>query len=79
MGIYPRDRSSKVGFMMSRPLWQRALFSDVPWKDRTLAAKVGIVVGLLLAFAVLQPHVFLPLVFIRYAWRYRKLSKAEQS
>jgi hypothetical protein len=64
--------------MMSRPLWQRALFSDVPWTDRTLAAKVGIVVGLLLAFGFLQPYLFLPLVFIRYAWRYRKLSKAGQ-
>lgn len=64
---------------MTRPLWQIALFSDVSWKDRTLAAKVGIVIGLLLAFGILGPYVFLPWVFIRYAWRYRKLSKAGQS
>ena len=65
---------------MTRPIWQRALFGEVLWKDMTTATKVANVVGGVFALMMLYA---IPLIFVvaggaLFAFRYRKLLKAEQ-
>ena len=66
---------------MKRPLWQRVLFGEVSWKDMTTAMKVANVFG---GFFALMIFMEIPLIFVvaggaLFAYRYRKLQKAEQS
>ena len=66
---------------MKRPIWQRALFGEVLWKDMTTATKVANVVA---GFFALMMFYAIPLIFViaggaLFAYRYRKLQKAEQS
>ena len=66
---------------MKRPIWQRALFGEVSWKDMTTAMKVANVVA---GFFALMMLYAIPLIFViaggaLFAFRYRKLQKAEQS
>ena len=66
---------------MKRPIWQRALFGEVLWKDMTTAIKVANVVA---GFFALMMFMSFGLLFVvaggaLFAYRYRKLQKAEQS
>lgn len=66
---------------MKRPIWQRAFFGEVLWKDMTTAIKVANVVA---GFFALMMFMTIPLIFVvaggaLFAYRYRKLLKAEQS
>jgi hypothetical protein len=68
---------------MTRPIWQRALFGEVLWKDMTTAMKVANVVASGGVFALMMLYA-IPLIFViaggaLFAFRYRKLQKAEQS
>jgi len=65
---------------MKRPIWQRALFGEVLWKDMTTTMKVANVVGGVLTLMVFMSFGLLFVVFagVVFAFRYRKILKAEQ-
>lgn len=65
---------------MKRPIWQRVFFGEVLWKDMTTTLKVANVVGWVVA---LMMFITLPVIVLLFggalfAYRYRKLLKAEQ-
>ena len=70
---------------MKRPIWQRAFFGEVLWKDMTTTQKVanvaffgasGGVFALMMLYAI--PLIFVVAGGTLFAFRYRKLLKAEQ-
>ena len=65
---------------MKRPIWQRALFGEVLWKDMTTKQKVANVVGGVLSLMMFMSFgvLFVVAVGTLFAFRYRKLLKAEQ-
>lgn len=66
---------------MTRPIWQRAFYGDVPWKNMTTKMKVANVVGGIFALMMFMSFglLFVVGVAVAYGFRYRKLLKAEQS
>lgn len=66
---------------MTRPIWQRAFYGDVSWKNMTTTQKVANVIGGIFALMMFMSFglLFVIAAAVAYAFRYRKLMKAEQS